>query len=523
MENTDWLKSYREIEEAARRGEASAQYQMGEWYAHNPEIPPEEAAKWLGKAAAQGHAGAQCFLGVFCHGGYGEWYHNKEAVKWFRRAARQNHTPAQRFLGALYLSGSGVKKNPREAMKWFRKAALGGDSESAYQLAVGYTKGWGIKKNIKKGIEFFHRAAHQDYPDAQYHLGLYYQCGKRVPSDKEEALKWLARAAAQGHEEALKELKKLTPARGKSKGWRERVKDAAEQYAAGIQRGPWDPQKETRDKLIYREWLIQAAQEGSPSAQAQLGNLYYTGLEIREDYEKAFQMYSRAAQAGNPSGFYGLGIMYEHGRFVPRDPAKAFSFFERAADLGDAPSQIRAAAMLFLGQGISPDFLKGEGYVQKFAGPDNEMKSSNVKMFLFELAIGLTGKASTKIPHLYYVDGLPEKRKEMAAKTFLRPFFKNKDELFLSYDYPKSEFGGNGFGLGAQKIAWKSPGEETKFKSYGWKGFKGMALNGSCIFLKDGSKIPFLMPEYEQHVLFNLLQALNRVSRYPGPEQQKGE
>jgi hypothetical protein len=254
-----------------------------------------------------------------------------------------------------------------------------------------------------------------------------------------------------------------------------------------------------------------------------LGDLYYTGLEVGEDYEKAFHLYSRAAQAGNPCGLYGLGIMYEHGRFVPRDPAKAFSFFERAADLRDPPSQIRAAAMLFLGQGIPPDFLKGEGYMQKFAGPDNEMKSSNVKMFLFELAIGLTGKASTKIPHLYYVDGLPEKRKEMAAKTYLSPFFKNKDELFLSYDYPKSEFGGNGFGLGAQKIAWKSPGEETKFKSYGWKGFKGMALNGSCIFLKDGSKIPFLMPEYEQQVLFNLLQALNRVSRYPGPEQQKGE
>jgi len=77
MENQDWLKSYREIEEAARRGEASAQYQMGEWYAPNPEIPPEEAAKWFGKAAEQGHAGAQCFLGMFCHGGYGEGDHHK--------------------------------------------------------------------------------------------------------------------------------------------------------------------------------------------------------------------------------------------------------------------------------------------------------------------------------------------------------------------------------------------------------------------------------------------------------------
>lgn len=520
MDNADLLNSYREVEEAARRGEASAQYQLGEWYAHNPWIPPEEAAKWLGKAAGQGHARAQCFLGMFCQGGYGEGDPHKEAVKWFRRAARQNHPPAQRFLGTLYLTGTGVKKNPREAMKWFRKAALGGDTESAYQSAVGYTKGWGVKRDIKKGIEFFHRAAHQDYADAQYHLGLYYQCGKRVPADKEEALKWLALAAAQGHEEALKELKKLAPVKGKGKGWEERVKIAADHYAAETRRKPRDPQKETREKLIFKEWLTQNAEGGNPSAQAQLANLYYTGLVVPEDYQKAFHLYSRAAEAGNPCGLYGLGIMYEHGRFVPRDPAKAFSYFEKAADLGDTPSQIRAAAMLFLGQGIVPDFLKGEGYVQKFSCPGNGMKGSNIKMFLFEVAIGLTGKASTKIPHLYYVDGLPEKRKEMAARTFLRPFFANKDELFLSYDYPKSEFGGNGFALGAQKIAWKSPGEETQFKSYGWKGFKGMVLDSSSILLKNGSQIPFLMPEYEQHVLFNLLQALNRVFRYPGRSRE---
>ena len=84
----------------------------------------------------------------------------------------------------------------------------------------------------------------------------------------------------------------------------------------------------------------------------------------------------------------------------------------------------------------------------------------------------MTGKPSTKFPYLNNVDGLPEKRKEIAAKTYLKTFFQNKDELFLSYDYPKSEFGGKGFGLEALKISWKSPGGEAKFKNYGWKGFK---------------------------------------------------
>jgi hypothetical protein len=235
-------------------------------------------------------------------------------------------------------------------------------------------------------------------------------------------------------------------------------------------------------------------------------------LEIKENYEKAFHWYSKAAEGENPSGLYGLGIMYEHGRFVDRDPAKAFAYFERAARLGDAPSQIRAAAMLFLGQGGAQDFPKAEEYIQTFTVPDNDLKNSNIKMFLFELAIGLTGKPSTKIPTLYYVDGLSEKRKKLAAKTYLRPFMENKDELFLSYDDPKSEFEANGFGLGAQKIAWKSAGHETQFKPYGWKGFQGMNLRGASLSLKNGSLIPFLMPEYEQKVLFNLLKVLNRIA-----------
>ena len=514
MEKQDWLKSYREIEEGARKGDAEAQFQLGELYFQNTGIPPEEASKWFWKAAEQGHAGAQYFLGIyFLNAGGGEV--SKEAVQWLQRSARQGYPLAQRLLGSCYLSGDGVKKNPQEALKWFRKSAAQGDGESLFRLGVGYAEGSGVKKNLKKGVEYFHRAAKGGYPDAQYALGLYYQCGNRKPGDKEEAQKWLARAAALGHSEALKELKKLAPAKGrdgKRKNWKERIDEAWEQISAEIPRNPEPVDPEERDKLIYQDWLIKATEEGNPSAQAELGDLYYTGLEMKEDYEKAFQWYSKAAEGENPSGLYSLGIMYEHGRFVDRDPAKAFAYFEKAAHLGDPPSQIRAAAMLFLGQGGPQDFLKAEEYIRKFAAPDNDLKSSNLKMFLFELAIGLTGKPSTKIPTLYYLDGLSEKRKKLASKTYLRPFMENKDELFLSYGDPKSEFEANGFGLGAKKIAWKSAGHDTQFKPYSWKGFQGMNLRGASLSLEDGSLIPFLMPEYEQKVLFNLLKVLNKIA-----------
>jgi uncharacterized protein len=514
MEKQDWLNSYREIEDAARQGDARAQFQLGELYFQNMGIPPEEASKWFWKAAEQGHAGAQYFLGIyFFSAGGGEV--SKEAIQWFQKSARQGYPPAQRLLGSCYWSGDGVKKNLREALKWFRKSAAQGDGESLFRLGVGYAEGSGVKKSLKKGVEYFHRAAKEGYTDAQYALGLYYRCGNRKPGDKEEAQKWLARAAALGHSEALKELKKAAPSKGRNgrgKNWKERIEEAWEQISAEFPKTPEPADQEERDKLIYQDWLIKAAEEGNPAAQVELGDLCYSGLEMKEDYEKAFQWYSKAAEGGNPSGLYSLGIMHEHGRFVERDPAKALAYFEKAAHLGDVPSQIRAAAMLFLGQGGPQDFLRAEEYIKKFASPNDDLKCSNIKMFLFELAIGLTGKPSSKIPSLYYMDGLSEKRKTLASKTYLRPFMENKDELFLSYDDPKSEFEANGFGLGAEKFAWKSPGHKTQFKPYSWKGFQGMNLRGPSLILKSGSTIPFLMPEYEQRVLFNLLKVLHKMA-----------
>ncbi|PIR00341.1 MAG: hypothetical protein COV66_07620 [Nitrospinae bacterium CG11_big_fil_rev_8_21_14_0_20_45_15] len=51
----------------------------------------------------------------------------KEAVKWFRKAAEQGFARGQAYLGAMYFDGEGVPKDDKEAVKWLRKAAEQGD------------------------------------------------------------------------------------------------------------------------------------------------------------------------------------------------------------------------------------------------------------------------------------------------------------------------------------------------------------------------------------------------------------
>jgi len=53
-----------------------------------------------------------------------------EALRWFRKAAAQGDANAQTFLGLMYGSGRGVKQDDAEALNWFRKAAAQGNADA---------------------------------------------------------------------------------------------------------------------------------------------------------------------------------------------------------------------------------------------------------------------------------------------------------------------------------------------------------------------------------------------------------
>jgi len=50
------------------------------------------------------------------------------------KAAEQGDADAQNYLGWMYSHGSGVPENKVEAVKWYRKAAEQGDSDAKQAL-----------------------------------------------------------------------------------------------------------------------------------------------------------------------------------------------------------------------------------------------------------------------------------------------------------------------------------------------------------------------------------------------------
>ena len=81
------------------------------------------------KAAAEGDAEAQRFMGEAFRYGRGVEQDYGEAIGWFRKSALQGNMYAEAQLGDMHLFGLGTEKNNEEAFRWYLKAAEHGHAD----------------------------------------------------------------------------------------------------------------------------------------------------------------------------------------------------------------------------------------------------------------------------------------------------------------------------------------------------------------------------------------------------------
>ena len=87
-------------------------------------------------------------------------------------------------------------------------------------------------------------------------------------------------------------------------------------------------EKESPETAI--SWYQKAADAGIKYAYACLGEHYYKGDVLPQDYKKAFEFFEKA---GNHTiTFYYLGQMYENGYYVNQNIEKAREYYQRVLD-----------------------------------------------------------------------------------------------------------------------------------------------------------------------------------------------
>ncbi|KPJ96803.1 MAG: hypothetical protein AMJ55_01600 [Gammaproteobacteria bacterium SG8_15] len=168
---------------------------------------------------------------------------------------------AQMLLGQLYFNGEGVEKDLQAAMYWYEKAAI------------------------------------QGFVDAQYRLGSLYFDGKHdIPKDYDKAYRWLQLAQDNGHADAKPKLDGLYKTEAgrvvnlhESPEVLQQVagtgnKQARFLYSEKLLKGEGYPQ----DKATAVTMLTEDAHEGFVKAQKRLGELYYHGDGVPQDYYEAY-------------------------------------------------------------------------------------------------------------------------------------------------------------------------------------------------------------------------------------------
>ena len=93
--------------ELALKGNARAQFTLGQMYEFGDHAPHDEAeaTRWYRLAADQGYADAELRLALRYANGRGVAQDSGEAVKWLTAAAQRSHPIAQNTLGLVYDRG----------------------------------------------------------------------------------------------------------------------------------------------------------------------------------------------------------------------------------------------------------------------------------------------------------------------------------------------------------------------------------------------------------------------------------
>ena len=114
-------------------------------------------------------------------------------------------------------------------------------------------------------------------------------------------------------------------------------------------------------------------------AQYALGNIYYNGNGVPQDYAEAVAWYRKAPEQGDMKAQHNLGNMYYYGKGVPQDYAEAVKWYRKSAEQGDSYAQNNLGNMYYNGEGLQQNYseamrwylkaaAQGEKYAQHILG-----------------------------------------------------------------------------------------------------------------------------------------------------------
>ena len=136
------------------------------------------------------------------------------------------------------------------------------------------------------------------------------------------------------------------------------------------------------------EWYQKSMHNGSSWAMEKIAKCYEEGKGTEKDYEKALQLRRKAAELGYVVSIGKIGWHYHNGYGVAQDYQKAMEWYQKAAAQNDAVAQKNIGELYFYGQGVSEDYQKVMEWSQKAAAQNNSDAQNNIGV-LYHMGLGV--------------------------------------------------------------------------------------------------------------------------------------
>jgi len=253
--------------------------------------------------------------------------------------------------------------NYEDSFKILKELADKGDVRAQRNLAIFYYNGKGVKQDFSEALKWFNKADNTEYlivkekadkgnVVAQYELYFFYKDGKGVKQDNVEAIKWLEKSVEGGYLKA-KELLGEVYFEGKI------VKQNYEKAFKIFE--------DIANRYIGEKYIIS-------NSRSKIGEMYQKGLGVKQDYIKAVYWYEKSDISIESS--QNLGDMYYYGTGVKQDYKKAIETYKK---VDSCHNYYNLGIMYYKGEGTKVDKEKSYKYWTSCAKSSNKEMAKNIK------------------------------------------------------------------------------------------------------------------------------------------------
>ena len=282
-------------------------------------------------------------------------------------------------IGHLYQSGLGVPQDYEQAMSWYQKAAEKGSRGGMVNMGELYA-GSGRDARLRSGDDLVSQGGPVGRSDRHGTRGR--ALSKRVgvvrgTGDQRDDL--VSRSRRRGQYRCDGECRHLVSKWSWCRSrihpqalvWYRKAADKENPFAMYDIGDLYFKGFGVGQDYAGNELVPQGSGVGSGAAMNQIGWIYGNALGVAQDYGQAMSWFQKAADLKNADGMRNIGVIYEHAFGVAQDYQRAMSWYRKAADAGDTEAMNDIGGLYATGSGVERDDWKALDWFQRSADRGN--------------------------------------------------------------------------------------------------------------------------------------------------------